>query len=56
MSHIPSSQTACFEGWWVAVAVSTVTALLVLLNHRESGNRTQLAKVENAPSEAAALI
>ena len=45
-----------FEGWWVAVAVSTVTALLVLLNDRESGNSTQLAKVENVPSEAAALI
>ena len=53
MNHFTTSLIACLVGWWVAVAVSTVTALLVLPRYRESKNRTQLAEAFSAAAGAA---
>jgi uncharacterized membrane protein YccC len=53
MNHFTTSLIACLVGWWVAVAVSTITALLVLPRYRESKNRTQLAEAFNAAASAA---
>ncbi len=56
LTPVPDSLLAYLAGWWLAVAVSTVTALVLLPHNRRADVRRELAAVFDAAARGAERV